>query len=305
MNIEFARKNLQSNNPDNVIAGLKSLGSNGTLQDLQVMMSMVKSPNDLIKKAASDATCQLIRENLIVHFSVLENSIKEKLCIILQSLDPSVVDEISKDLFNENEERRLRAVQILGLLRKNPRIKDILAKLIQDRDVKVRATAVNLLGKTIGPNDHDVILSLLTDSDKRVRANTIEALESLGNKRVVPILLRFRRDFNNRIRGNVLKALYKLGFTEIESDLLEMIECADNFMIASALWVVSQIKFKTKKIEDAAGYCLLSSNEMVLTNATKALSALDSPRSKGYLKYLNGVFASKSINSDQINLLKT
>jgi HEAT repeat protein len=297
MNIESARKNLQSDNPENVIAGLKSLGSNGSLQDLQSVMALVKSPNSSIKKAASDITCQLIRENLIVHFSELENLVKEKLCVILQSLDPSVVDEISKDLFSENEERRLRAVQVLGLLRKNPRIKDILAKLIQDRDVKVRATAVNLLGKTIGPNDHDVILSLLTDSDKRVRANTIEALESLGNKRVVPLLLRFRRDSNNRIRGNVLKALYKLGFTEIETDLLEMLEGGDNFMIASSLWVISQIKINTKKIEDAAGFCLLSDNEMVLSNATKALSALDSPRSRGYLKHLNGVFASKSTNS--------
>ena len=90
---------------------------------------------------------------------------------------------------------------------------------MQDRDVKVRATAINLFGKVIGPNDHQIILSLLGDEDKRVKANTIEALESLGNKRMVPVLLRLRRDPNNRIRGNVLKALlqpwicrYRRGF---------------------------------------------------------------------------------------------
>ena len=54
---------------------------------------------------------------------------------------------------------------------------------------KDQATAVNLLGKFVGPNDHDLIMSLLNDKDKRVRANTVEALERLGNKRLVPILL--------------------------------------------------------------------------------------------------------------------
>jgi HEAT repeat protein len=266
---------------------LRSLAKDGKLTDLQLVMAQIKHPNSSVKKAATEAACSLIKENLIIHYGELEHAVREKLCTILHSLDPSVVDEISKDLFSDNDERRLRAVQILGLLRKNPRVRDILARLVQDKDVKVRATAVNLLGKIIGPNDQEIILSLLTDSDKRVRANTIEALESLGNKRMVPILLRFRHDQNNRIRGNVLKALFTLGFTEIESDLKEMIESTDNFMKASALWVISRIKIRSGKLEDLAGFCLLSDDKMVLSNAQKALSTLDSPRAKGFLHYLS------------------
>jgi len=157
---------------------------------------------------------------------------------------------------------------------------------VQDRDVKIRATAINLMGKFVDPRDHDVILSLVNDPDKRVRANTIEALEGLGNKRVVPILLRLRKDPNNRIRGNVLKALYNLGFTEISEDLMEMLKSHDNFMRASSLWVVSQIKLVTREIEDQAGYFLLSDDEMVFRNAEKALTALNTPRSQGYIRYL-------------------
>ena len=77
-------------------------------------------------------------------------------------------------------------MQILGLLKKNPKILDILANSYRHRRKNTPATAVNLLGKVVGPNDHDLIMSLLNDKDKRVRANTVEALERLGNKRLVP-----------------------------------------------------------------------------------------------------------------------
>lgn len=286
MNLELARKNLSSENPDLVAQSLRLFSVYGKLGDLQFIMTLFKHPSPDVKKAAVETATQIIRENLISHFNELDLGVRQKLGILLQSLDPQVIDELSKDLFCETEDRRLRAVQILGLLHRNPRIKVILARLVQDKNVKVRATAVNLLGKVIGQNDHDVILWLLNDADKRVRANTIEALESTGNKRLVPILLRFRKDQNNRIRGNVIKALYTLGFVDVEHDILDMLNNDSELMKASALWVISQIKLKKKSLEDASGSYLLAENEMVRTNAMKALLSLDTPRAKGYLKYL-------------------
>jgi HEAT repeat protein len=284
--IEKARKALSSDNPGVVIFGLRTLAKEGKLTDLQTLMACIASTNSKIKEAAVEATCTLIKENLILHFNELDVSMRDRLGTLMQTLDPSVLDEISKDLYSEDDDRRLRAVQILGHMGKNPEIRKILAKLVQDRNVKIRATAVNLMGKVIGQQDHEILLSLLNDGDKRVRANTIEALESLGNKRMVPVLLRFRRDTSNRIRGNVLKALYKLGFTDIEQDLLDMIQSQDNLMKASALWVVSQIKAAAPSVIDGCGFNLLNSDEMVYRNAHKAAEALDAPRAKGYLRYL-------------------
>ncbi|HLV30801.1 MAG TPA: HEAT repeat domain-containing protein [Chitinispirillaceae bacterium] len=289
MNLNMAKDSLKSDNPEIVISALHTLTKKGNLAILPDMIALVKSSKNSIKKAATECSCQLIKENLLTHFNELESRIREKLGILLQSLDPAIVDGIGKDLYCNNENRRLRAVQILGLLKKNPRIKDVMAKLVQDKDVKIKATAVNLLGKIIGPNDHELLLSLLNDDDKRVRANTIEALEFLGNKRLVAILLRFRKDLNNRIRGNVLKALYNLGYKEIEPDLIEMLKTNNNFMKASALWVISQTGASTRSLEDAAGECLLSENEMVVNNAKKALKTISTPRAQGYLNYLQNM----------------
>jgi HEAT repeat protein len=277
---------LDSANPSVLISGLKEYGIEGKLSDLQTILGFLKHTHDGVKTAATQAASNLIRENLISNYHDLSQDVRNKLGILLQSLDPRIIDEISKDLYGDSNDRRLRAVQILGLLKKNPRTRDILVDLVKDRDVKVRATAVNLLGKVIGPNDQEMILSLLNDPDKRVRANTIEALESLGNKRLIPILLRFRKDSNNRIRGNILKALFNLGYTEIESDLLEMLSMPNDLMKASALWVISQIEYSSRKIEDAAGLSFVSENDMVLRNAKNALIKLATPRAFGYLRYL-------------------
>ena len=277
---------LTSSSPQLLIANLKEYSQNGKLSDLQAVLSFSKHKNSGVKAAAVNAACSIIKENLITYYHDLAQEVRSKLGILLETLDPDIVDEISKDLYSELDERRLRTVQIVGLLKKNPRIRDVLTRLVSDRDVKIRATAVNLLGRIIGPNDQQLLLSLLNDADKRVRANTIEALESLGNKRTIPILLRFRKDSNNRIRGNIIKALYNLGYDDIEQDILDMLAHTSDFMKASALWVITQTKFSSTKIEDAAGLVFMSDNEMVFRNAKNALSAIGSPRARGYITYL-------------------
>jgi HEAT repeat protein len=289
MNIELARKNIHSTDDDDVVASLRALGQDGGLTDLQTVLGHVKSENPHVKVMAIEAACSLIRNNLIAYFDRLAPEIRKKLGVLMESLDPLIIDEIAGDLRSEDDNVRVRAIQILGLLKKNPKIRELIAKLVQDRNEKIRATAIILLGKVIGANDHDLLLSLLNDPDKRVRANTVEALESVGNKRVIPILLRYHKDPNNRIRGNVIKALFTLGHNKesIEEDLLEMLNSADNLMKASALWVVAQIKLSARSLEDSAGFHLLAENEMVKNNAKMALQVLDSPRSLGYIRYLD------------------
>lgn len=286
MNLDNVRKSLDSQEPAIVAKGLQLIGRFGKLADLSAVLNFTKSNINILKMAAVSAASELIRSNLITHFDKMEPAMRQKLGTIMETLAPPVIDDIQKDLFCDDDLRRVRAIQILGLLKKNPRIREILANLVQDRNEKIRATAVNLLGKIVGPEDQELVLSLLNDKDKRVRANTVEALESVGNKKIVPLLLRFRKDPNNRIRGNVLKALFNLGFTDIEKDLLEMLENPDDFLRASGLWVISKIGIHSVTLEDQSGYHLLSDNEMVLINAKNALKSLGTPRALGYLRHL-------------------
>jgi HEAT repeat protein len=279
----------------NTVHAMRLMNKAGTVADIAVLMPIASSgsTDPVIKKLAVEAICSIIKESLLTKFNELTTEMRQKLATILQTLDPKVITEISKDLMSTDNERRLSALQMLGILRRHPRVKDLLAKLLQDRDPKIKATAVILLGKMMGPNDQQLVMTLLSDEDKRVRANTVEALESLGNPRLAPALYKYRKDPSNRIRGNVLKALYNLGQTDIEEDLLEMLNSKEVLHKASALWVVTQVKYnKSAKVTDAAGACLLCDDKMVHKNATQALNVLAAtmPRATGYVKYLGDVF---------------
>ncbi|KMQ51180.1 hypothetical protein CHISP_1886 [Chitinispirillum alkaliphilum] len=289
MDLQIAREYLLSEKYDKIITALNFMAKNGSINDLTHVMLLIKCENRTIQKSAVDTATSIIKENLIARFNQISPEMRNKLGAIMESLDPKIIEEISRDLFSKDEQRRLRAVQILGLLKKHPSTRLLMAKLVRDKDVKIRATAVSLLAKMIGPNDQEIVLSLLNDPDKRVRANTVEALESLGNKRMVPILLRLRFDQNNRTRANVLKALYNLGYTDIEHDILTMLDISDPLMKASALWVISQINIRSKKLEDETGQYLLYKNSMVVDNARKALVSFKTPRANGYLRYLDKI----------------
>ncbi|MCL2182207.1 MAG: HEAT repeat domain-containing protein [Chitinispirillia bacterium] len=279
---------------DNMVHAMRLMNKAGTVSDIALLMPIASSggTDPTVKKLAVEAICSIIKESLLSRFSELTTEMRHKLATILQTLDPKIINEISKDLMSNDNARRLSALQMLGILRRHPRVKTLLAKLLQDKDPKIKATAVILLGKMMGPNDQQMVMTLLGDEDKRVRANTVEALESLGNPRLAPALFKYRKDPSNRIRGNVLKALHNLGHTDIEEDLMEMLTSKDALYKASALWVITQVKFsKSQKVIDSAGSCLLSDNKMVHRNALQALSALDNPRAEGYVRYLGDIFA--------------
>jgi HEAT repeat protein len=278
---------------ENVIFAMRIIAKVGTVADIFTLMPIAtnSSANPSIKKLTTDAICSIIKESLLTRFNELTPDMRQKLAKILQTLDPKIINELNKDLFSKDNERRLSALQMLGILRRHPRVKEILANLLQDKDTKIRATAITLLGKMMGPNDQHMVLMLLGDDDKRVRANTVEALESMGNPLMVPILSQYRKDPNNRIRGNVLKAIYNLGHADIEEDLLDMLTSADPLQKASALWVITQTKYNDSgKVINAAGSCLLCDNKMVYRNAEAALNAVGTPRCKGYINYLGRIF---------------
>ncbi|GBU22858.1 hypothetical protein R80B4_02770 [Fibrobacteres bacterium R8-0-B4] len=280
---------------ESVIFAMRIIAKIGTVADIFTLMPIATNnlTNASIRKLATDAICSIIKESFISRFNELTPDMRQKLAKILQTLDPKIINDLSKDLFSNDNERRLSALQMLGILKRHPHVKDIVAKLLQDKDAKIKATAITLLGKMMGPNDQHLVLMLLGDDDKRVRANTVEALESMGNPEMIPVLAPYRKDPNNRIRGNVLKALYNLGHTDIEEDLLEMLTSTEPLQKASGLWVVTQLKFgdgNNKKVVDTAGACLLCDNKMVHRNAEAALTALGTPRCLGYINYLGRIF---------------
>jgi HEAT repeat protein len=189
-------------------------------------------------------------------------------------------------LYNENDEKRLRAVQVLGLLNAGQKVREVVSEMVKDKDQKVRATSVHLLGKLVQRKDMNLVVALLNDRDIRVRANTIEALERIGNPSAAALLHRFRKDPSNRIRGNTLKALWNLGVRDILDDLKVMILHVSHLMRASGAWVMGEIGKDNPEIIELIARVVQDEDKLARENAIRAQLKIGGEMAEKYLKYL-------------------
>lgn len=286
MNEQLLHTLLRSREPQNIVRGIDLLRAEGSLADLHTLMELMKSEISLVRQKAVDTAADLILRNLIQYFGQIQTSVRESLARLLEKLDPAVINRIGESFYDENEERRLRAVQVLGLLGKSGKITQIVAEMVKDKDQKVRATAVHLLGKHSLTKDMSLAVALLNDTDARVRANTIEALEEIGNPAAVGLLLRFRKDTSNRIRGNVLKALWNLGNRDVMPELKEMLASRDHLMRATAAWVIGEIGKDNNEMIDLVASCAQDENKLVRENVIKAQLKIGGAQAEKYLRYL-------------------
>ncbi len=272
MNKQVVRTLLRTGSTANMVKACEMLQEGDDLEFLNDLLAMLKHRDGPVRIAAVTATSILLKRNLTQNFSQLTPTIREGIAKILGSLDPNVVDHIAIDLESENGAVRLRAVQVLGCMGDNPRIREILQKLLTDKSERVRATSVSLLGQMIHGVDLSAIGKLLKDPDTRVVANCVETLESVGNPKMVELLSRLKSHPSNRVRGNVLKALWNLGDTNIYPDLESMLGNADHLFRATACWVIGQVgkhnldpfpKWLCEKLQDK--------HLLVRQNAIKAL----------------------------------
>jgi HEAT repeat protein len=286
MNENLIKVLLQNQDSKSLLKSLEMMREEGSLADLQRVINLLKSEYAEVRKAAVDTAAELILSNLIDHFAQMKSGVRESLGKLLQRLDPNIINRIGSEIYSKDEERRLRTVQVLGLLGQSKKLRELISEIVKDKDIKVRATAVHLLGKLVLGKDMTLVLALLNDQDPRVRANTIEALEDIGNPSAIGLLQRFRGDPSNRIRGNVLKALWKLGFRDIIEDLKAMMINEDPLMRATGAWVIGEIRPDNRELLDTLASCAMDSEKLVRDNVIKAQLKIGGTIVEKYLHYL-------------------
>jgi len=278
---------IQTNDEAQIISGLRAAEEKGTIALIKSMIPLLKNPNRLIARQALVSSANLIQKQLVASWETIEKNVKDGLVSLLKKLNPAIIDHIAKDLYSENEEHRLRTLQVLGLLGADDKIKQVVSEMLTDQDEKMRATAVSVLKDMLGTRDVSLIYRVLHDPDPRVRANGVEALEAAGNRTVVPTLTSLRKDPNNRVRGNVLKALYNMGFKKIEGDIKEMLEHKSKLMRATGGWLLGELGVSKEELFfNFAGEYGLDRDSLVRQNMIKALVRIDTEISKKVCKYM-------------------
>jgi putative ABC transport system ATP-binding protein len=115
-----------------------------------------------------------------------------------------------------------------------------------DRDERVRATAVFIIGKWSIENKDFIMNDVLTDPDNRVRANAVECIQSLSSqdKFLDRLIDMARNDRNNRVRANAALIVGRFN-AEVASEVAEdMLRAQDVLMRSSGAWLMGMLRSK-------------------------------------------------------------
>ncbi|MFH1761412.1 MAG: HEAT repeat domain-containing protein [bacterium] len=220
----------------------------GKLSALKIVIPLFNSDDLEIRQRCAVLSVNIIKKNLMESYDKLEHGVRRGLSELLKRMGSDISKLLKNECYSPDVNKRIRAIQILGLIKPPREMEAFLRDMVNDPDVKIRATSI----KSLAEQDDSsmalkILLSLLNDFDDRVKANTIEAIGATGNENLVGILSRYKRDKNNRIRANVLKALWELGYKEIDSAVREMLTADDPGMRYSALWLIGELGRKNPK----------------------------------------------------------
>lgn len=158
----------------------------------------------------------------------------------------SASDALVAALADPNEWVRVQVADALGHVG-NPKVAQVIANHLEtEREPHVRATIVKSLGAIGDERMLPVLALLLDDPDNRVRANTVEALVHLQTRKgdLKKILGKLANDPSNRVRANAALALLAEGDKKGREILEAMIKLKDEFMRASALYALGELKMK-------------------------------------------------------------
>jgi len=220
---------------------------------------------------------------LLISFAKIAPEARNDFVFLLKQLDPHAADSLRRDVKDPEVENRIGRMQLLCMLDSPESSIKIMSTLAWDNDIKIRATAVKLLGRPIDTKDLSKIIRFLYDTDNRVIANTIETLEEIGNQNILGILLRFRKHANNRVRANALKALWNLGYREIYADILGMLQDPSELMRASATWLIGQVGHGAVELVKLLDIVVRDQSPMVKSNLVRSANTIGSPEARDIL----------------------
>lgn len=106
----------------------------------------------------------------------------------------------------------------------------------------IRASIIILLGKLRNPTLRSIFLKALQDKNSRVRANAVEAISGiLRGRDLLQVLSHCTKDRNNRVRANALRGLILMGVRQAEPLVHEMAHHSNPNFRRSAAWVLGEV----------------------------------------------------------------
>ena len=241
------------------------------------LTKLLATNNMEIKDAAHKAIAFITRRKYITGFDKMPDETKLAIGTSLIKMDPTFMEDITRDLSGSDQRTRVLSAKILEVLCDYipPELKTHLIVAIQDPDPHVRAVVIMGLGKIGGPSVAGMLIDFLKDQDDRVRANAVEAMAEVGDISLAEQILPCLYDDNNRVRGNTITTLWRLGYYQIYDAVIEMLRHPDKWMRASATFALGELK--DTRFFPVLLQCIRDPEPDVRRNVVRALGKIANP----------------------------
>ncbi len=222
---------------------VRALASSQHPQRDRILTAKLNHPFPSVSAIAREAVSHRGFHHYLGSFSKMDSETRAAAGQALTKLDPHLLKRLEEELDAQEPGRRLRALQVLDTLERGNELMPALIKLMEDPDIRVRASTARSLGHVGNLEALRLLVRGLTDPDRRVRANAIEALGRSGDRRLGSLLFPFLKHEDNRSRANAVRVLWQLGFPEASTHLEAMLGSPSEAMRISGLWVLAQIRW--------------------------------------------------------------
>lgn len=231
-------------NADLVIKTIEKIREYDEPKVILALTKLLSCADQKLRKSAHEAIAYITKRKYLSGFLQMSPEARLAVGMSLIKMDPTFLEETTKNLSDNEPSVRLLSAQILEslYLSINPDLKANLIVAIQDPDPKVRSVVVMILGRIGGVSVEALLVSCLSDRDDRVRANAVEALLSVADISIADKILPCLTDTNNRVRGNAIMTLWKLGYYKVYDSIVEMFRSNDKWMRASVAFAIGELK---------------------------------------------------------------
>jgi|GEM_PF-6321581 len=219
-------------------AAIKVMEQQGAPNFIRVVARKIDSEFESVRKIAAKSLAEQGYQRYRNAFEKLNSETRVLAGKTLLQVDPTVAEQIKKDLEDITPVRRVLAIRIIKVLGIEQQFEAEIQKMMADADARVRATTVKLLENLESEESFKLLVSKLSDPDARVQANAVETIEAKHPQNFRQILVPLLKSNHNRVRANAAKALWKLGVKEVLPFMFKMLTEESQKMRISGAWLM-------------------------------------------------------------------
>ncbi len=176
----LALRALGDNDPEvqaKVIVQLRSRGIPGALNRI---LALVDSPSPVVRAAVRKSLPEFHFDRYLADFDMMDDALRRSTGRLVKKVDPRCIGRLWEEMRSRVRRRRLRALAVARALELEPKLEEVLLRLLRDEDHMVRAEAAAALAACRTPAARLGLTEALEDRSPVVQEAARKALEAQG-----------------------------------------------------------------------------------------------------------------------------